>query len=125
MYLPLFIQYNTLSAGLPFWAVSLNMVSGSPRTKYSGEPEPYWLLAKAKAWLEILKGCGIYNVRSGRILFRIRNSFLNVLRMYSLESDFPSQSTLCIPICLEILKGCGIYNGRFGRASCSGAEDHS
>ena len=41
-------------AGLPFWAVSLlNMVSEPPRTKYSGEHEPYWLLAKTKAWREI------------------------------------------------------------------------
>ena len=55
-------------SGLPFWAVSLNMVSEPLRTRYRGEPEPYWLLAKMKAWLEILKGCGIYNDRFGRNL---------------------------------------------------------
>lgn len=43
-------------ADLPFWAVSLNMVSEPLRTRYSGEPEPYWLLAKMKAWYKILKG---------------------------------------------------------------------
>ncbi len=66
-------------AGLPFWAVSLNMVSEPLRTRCSGEPEPYWLLAKMKAWLEILKGCGIYNVAScqneslARNFKRVRN----------------------------------------------------
>ena len=35
MYLPLFIQYNTFSAGLPFWTALHDMVSEPPRTKYS------------------------------------------------------------------------------------------
>ena len=52
MYLPLFIQYNTLSAGLPFWTASRDMVSEPPRTKYSGEPDPYRFLAKTKVWHE-------------------------------------------------------------------------
>ena len=45
--------YGIYNGRSPVLGCIANMVSESPRTKYSGEPEPYWLLSKTKAWLEI------------------------------------------------------------------------
>lgn len=91
-------------AGLPFWAVSLNMVSEPLRTRYSGEPEPYWLFAKTKAWLEILKGCGICNNRFGRNLVPNQKFILNVPKSCQLHLLSARIWKIFVGLCL--LNGC-------------------
>ena len=80
MYLPLFIQYNTLSAGLPFWMASHDIVSEPPRTKYSGhcmrqtnqtnrfQPEACWKSYQTKRRIKqtATRSIGVAYVKKGK-----------------------------------------------------------
>ena len=80
MHLPLFIQYNTLSTGLPFWMASHDMVSEPPCTKYSGhcmrqtnqtkrfQPEACWKSCQTKRRIKqtATRSMGVAYVKKGK-----------------------------------------------------------
>ena len=100
MYLPLFIQYNTFSAGLPFWTASRDMISEPPRTKYSGEPEMSRFLVRAKAYHE--KGLFGNFGRSGRISGPGQKNGRATYFYVQSHVHFCAQNHFCIPAYLEI-----------------------